>query len=76
MDNTLKLRPPTDEELRELLKGILQENRDHGHIKPRRIKCNDCRLRTTGTAKCSKYPEGIPNRILTDEEICPSFEQK
>ena len=72
-----KLRPPTDEELKEMFHGIIQENRDHGHIPPRSPKCNDCVNRICGTSKCSLlYPHGIPKEIITEKIICEKFEQK
>lgn len=71
------LRPPTDEEVKELFRGIVQENRDHGHIPPKRVKCNDCTHRILGTAKCNLlYPQGIPNEIIFNREICKEFKQK
>ena len=61
------------EKLKEIFQELAQENRDHGHIPPRRVKCNDCQHRILGTAKCSLlYPNGIPNEIL-DKENCEKF---
>ena len=72
-----KLRPPTDEDLKEMFRGIIQENHDHPNLNPIRTKCNDCVHRIWGTAKCSLlYPRGIPKEICLNRVECPEFEQK
>lgn len=72
MEKEKKLRPPTDEELKELFRGIIQENHDHPP-KPRRVKCNDCRHRIPGTVTCKLYPQIIPEQILVEQEKCTEF---
>lgn len=64
------------EKLAEMFQEIIQENRDHGHIPPRRVKCNDCQYRIPGTAKCSLlYQNGIPKEIIITGN-CVEFKQK
>ena len=76
-DKKIKLRPPTDEELAELFRGIIQENHDHPILKPIRAKCNDCIHRIPKTAKCRLlYPEGIPSEIAQNKKSCEEFEEK
>ena len=72
-----KLRPPTEEELKEMIRGIIQENHDHPILKPIRAKCNDCVHRIPRTGKCSLlYLQGIPKEILLNQAECPEFKQK
>ena len=77
MDNKQrKLREPTREELAEMIKGIIQEDRDHGHIPPRKLQCNQCIHRIPHTFKCKiLYPEWIPDEVL-DKGDCKEFKQK
>ena len=73
------LRPPTEEELKEMFRGIIQENRDSAKRPtfPIRAKCNDCIHRIPATAKCSLlYPKGIPSEIGTNKVTCKEFKQK
>ena len=80
MDNKeKKLRPPTEAELKEILQGIIQENRDNMKHPtfPKRPKCNDCQHMIPRTAKCSLlYPKGIPHQIMINKETCKAFKQK
>ena len=76
-DKKHNLRPPTEEEIKEMFKGIIQENREHGHIPPRSPKCNQCAHRIPATAKCSLlYPQGIPLEITKNKVNCKRFKQK
>ena len=80
-DKKIKLRPPTDEELAELFHGIIQENRDHGHIPPRRPRCNDCQHLKVNlqlqVIRCEiVYPEPIPEDILANRNPCENFKAK
>ena len=73
------LSPFTEEEFKEIIKGILQENRDNMKrpTMPRRIKCNDCTHRIPGTAKCRLlYPNGIPSTVTHSKKTCEEFKQK
>ena len=53
------------EQLREALKGLLEESRGNprGYVKP---ICNRCRHRMPG-AKCKAFPNGIPDEILFNQ---------
>ena len=76
-DKKIKLRPPTDEELAELFRGIIQENHDHPILKPIRARCNDCIHRIPRTSRCNLlYPNGIPNGIFLNKETCENFKAK
>ena len=78
MDNKQrKLREPTREELAQMFKEIIQEDRDHAHMLPTRPKCNDCVHRIDRTSKCRLlYPQGIPKEIVTEKTVCKEFKQK
>ena len=78
-------RPPTNEELKEMFKGIIQENRDYGHIPPRVIKsqCNQCKEKAPRKQEknphimtCKIYPNGMPRELLLNELPCEEFKQK
>ena len=65
----------TEEEIRKHFQAIIEDNRKHPP-KPIRAKCNDCRNRIAGTAKCSLYQTVIPKEILLNMEQCPEFKEK
>ena len=73
------LRPPTEEEIKEMFRGIVQESRDSAKRPtfPKPVLCNKCRHRVPATAKCSLlYPNGIPAEIIHSKVTCKEFKQK
>ena len=69
------LKPPTDEELKQMFHGIVKENRDHPPTAIR-VKCGECQHILPNSMKCKLYPKGIPMEICKNKVACEAFQQK
>lgn len=70
----MEKRELTEQEIRELLQGIIEDSRKY----PPKVtvaKCNSCKHRVPMTATCKLYPRMIPKPILLNKEACPEFSQ-
>ena len=75
--SSFMLQQPMDEkELREHFLGILAENRYGKPETPKRIKCGRCKNRAPEALTCPLYPDGIPDNVLLEKELCPEFSEK